>query len=75
MDLACGDIGEEQYCLMSMKCSGLTQPKDKKKHIDHMFTPLIVVPFSIVYCSTVHCRLYTVQWRHCMALNIVLSIY
>ncbi len=45
--------------VMSTKCSGLTQPKDKKMHIDHMFTPLIFVPFSIVYCSTVHCRLYT----------------
>ncbi len=54
--------------------SGLTQPKDKKKHIDHMFTPLIFVPFSNVYCSTVHCRLYTVQWTNRMALNIVLSI-
>ncbi len=34
--------------VMSTKCSGLTQPKDKKMHIDHMFTPLIFVPFSIV---------------------------
>ena len=40
--------GEKILLVMSTKCSGLTQPKDKKKHIDDMLTPLIFVPFTIV---------------------------
>ena len=41
-------------------CSGLTQPKDKKKHIDHMFTPLIFVLYTVVQCI-VGCILYNKQ--------------
>ena len=60
--------GGKILLVMSMKCSGLTQPKDKKKHIDHMFTPLIFVLYTVVQCI-VGCILYNKQivwpWTLC----------
>ena len=54
--------GEKILLVMSMKCSGLTQPKDKKKHIDDMLTPLICVPFTVVGLQCiVGCIMYNKQ--------------
>ena len=45
--------GENILLVMSTKCSGLTQPKDKKKYIDDMLTRLIFVPFTVVVYTVV----------------------
>ena len=66
-----------KYCLWCRR-SALAWPSPKTRR-STLITCLLLwflslLLYSIVYCSTVHCRLYTVQWTNGMALNIVLSI-